>query len=268
MPDHMFAKDARANDLKTVGGAVPRNRLAALTGAQRVMLLVQLALIVLFLILYIVLGRQQVIRYRGALLRCQTEEDVTVYSGELDGRKVVFNVSGGTVVEYCLDGAVCGTYTVEEDPGAVPQKGEISGMAELLTGVEIRRDGQPWFRGAYMDTDFSLLFEEDGGISLGIEGAEPFEPRVWDILSIALAPGVVPRANWGFFGLGALCCVICAVGILFADALFRWNLRFTIRDPESAEPSDWELFSRWIVWIALTAFALFLLILGLNAPML
>ena len=262
MPDHMFAKDARANDLKTIGGAIPGNRLAALTGAQRVMLLVQLALVVLFLILYIVMGRQQVIRYRGVLFQCQTEEDVTAYSGELDGREVVFNVSGGTAVEYCLDGTVCGTYTVEEDPGAVPQEG---GMAELFTGVAIRRDGQLWFRGAYMDNDFSFLLK-DGGISLGIEDAEPFEPSARDILSIALAQGVVPRANWGFFGLGALCCVICATGILFADALFRWNLRFTIRDPESAEPSEWELLSRWIGWIALTVFALFLLISGLNAP--
>lgn len=54
-----------------------------------------------------------------------------------------------------------------------------------------------------------------------------------------------------------------ALFILFADKLFRRNLSFRIRDAEHAEPSDFEIASRYIAWTALPIMALFLFVLGL-----
>lgn len=54
------------------------------------------------------------------------------------------------------------------------------------------------------------------------------------------------------------------ISILFADALFRWNLRRTIRDPESAEPSDWALFWRKAGWVILAVMALVFYAAGLS----
>ena len=49
-----------------------------------------------------------------------------------------------------------------------------------------------------------------------------------------------------------------------ADELFRWGLSFCVRDPEAAEPSDWELASRYFTWIALPMIALAMFIMGLQ----
>ena len=52
--------------------------------------------------------------------------------------------------------------------------------------------------------------------------------------------------------------------ILFADELFRFQLWFQIRSPERAEPSDWELFSRYAAWTALPLASLVIFLLGLQ----
>ena len=49
------------------------------------------------------------------------------------------------------------------------------------------------------------------------------------------------------------------------DELFRWNLSFSIRHPERAEPSDWEIAGRYISWTALAVMALAVFISGLRA---
>ena len=83
------------------------------------------------------------------------------------------------------------------------------------------------------------------------------------LFSILYAALGCPEGGWYLFGLGVFICAVNAVTDLFADELFRWNLRFQIRDPEDAEPSEWVLFSRWLGSIILTALALALFIIGL-----
>ena len=52
--------------------------------------------------------------------------------------------------------------------------------------------------------------------------------------------------------------------MLFADELFRWNLAFQIRNVDHAEPSEWEIASRYLGWTVLTIMALVLYIMGLQ----
>ena len=58
-------------------------------------------------------------------------------------------------------------------------------------------------------------------------------------------------------------CAVTAFSILFADELFRWDLSFRVRDVEQAEPSDWEIASRYIGWAVCLILALGIFIKGL-----
>ncbi len=46
--------------------------------------------------------------------------------------------------------------------------------------------------------------------------------------------------------------------------MFRWHLSFRVQDPYGAEPSELELFGRWVGWIALTGLELFCYIAGIG----
>ena len=83
------------------------------------------------------------------------------------------------------------------------------------------------------------------------------------LFSILYAALSCPESGWYLFALGIFCCIVCVISVLFADDLFRWHLRFRIRDADDAEPSDWELFSRWVGWIMVTICALIYFIVGL-----
>ena len=134
---------------------------------QRVLLLLQAFLVVLFLILYATFGRQQVIEYHNTLFRCRTDGDTTVYSGTLDGEKAVFTVSPGPVVEFRWGDALYGPYTITEDSTAIPEQQampEFFTSSEYLTGVEVRRGSDVLFRGAchILGGSLSFLIAEDG----------------------------------------------------------------------------------------------------------
>lgn len=260
-----------------------------LTWPQRVVILVQAFLVLLFLILYLTVGRQQIMKYHDGYLRCRTDGEVTTYSGKIDGEKAVFTVSPGPVVEYQLGDTRYGPYTIVFDSTAVPSGENLpwnTTSAANLVGVEVWSGETRLFRGAYHDVNISgsqsyfYLVDSQGEISYGDEtvfglvsstyGSEVYgdtyksEPGAYSILKIAIASGVEQRSPFGMFLLGTLLCIICAWSVLYADALFRWNLRFKIRNVEDAEPSDWEIFGRWVGWICITIVALVWFIIGLN----
>lgn len=250
-----------------------------LTWPQRVVIFIQAFLILLFLILYCTLGRQQVITYDGEYLRCRTDGETTTYSGKIDGQTAVFTVSPGPVVEYAWGDAQYGPYTIVFDPTAVPDEANtllnLTGTKSLV-GVEVRKDETLLFRGAYQNSGSTFYLVDTNGDVIFSDSMLKFQlgstttyasgqvPGPYTILKLAIAPNVVHRGSFDIFLLGALFCVLNAASVLYADALFRWNLRFRIRDPEDAEPSDWELFSRWIGWIGITVAALIFFILSLN----
>lgn len=52
--------------------------------------------------------------------------------------------------------------------------------------------------------------------------------------------------------------------ILYANELFQWHLSFHIQDVDRAEPSEWELGSRYLEWILFPVLALPTFIMGLR----
>lgn len=254
-----------------------------LTWPQRIMIFIQAFLVLLFLILYLTLGRQQITTYHGEHLRRSVDGEIVTYTGKINGERAVFTVSPGPVVEYQLGDTRYGPYTIVYDSTAVPSEDVFSTHGYFkLVGVEVWDGDTRLFRGAYRDVESYpyYLIDSQGEISYGDEkdfgqisysfSGEVYgythkdEPGAYSILKIATGADVEQRGRFGLFLAGVAICIACAFSILYADALFRWNLRFTIRNVEKAEPSDWALFSRWIGWITLTIVALVWFIMGLT----
>ena len=246
---------------------------------QQFLLLFQAALLVVCSVLYPIFSRMEGISYRDSFLRYRAEGENSVYSGKVDGVPVIFTVSPDRNLVFQSEGNIPITYTVTEDPSAVPKDHD---MHEVLTGVEVRRDGEILFWGGwYTGGGFDVLVDEDGNqiaptITISYGGDErqysadgqpitpSSEPDAADVLTLTSSPALVHRGDGMAYLGGTFLVAINAVLILFADELFRFDLRFQIRNPERAEPSDWELFTRHASWVVLTVFAVIVYILGLT----
>ena len=77
-------------------------------------------------------------------------------------------------------------------------------------------------------------------------------------------PELTHKGSWGMWLLGMFVCIATAGFILFVDELFRWNLSFSIRNADKAEPSEWEIQTRYISWTVLPIMALVVFVRGLG----
>ena len=135
------------------------------------------------------------------------------------------------------------------------------------------------FRGGVLEQgDYLLLIREDGTLEdLGItvttnngtviengEVIDPMEPSASTILELMAGPQLTHKGNWIGWCFGVAICLLAVASILFADELFRFNLSFQIRNVADAEPSDWEIAQRYILWTVLPIGALAVFIWGLR----
>lgn len=258
------------------------NRWRALTPFPRIMLCIQAGLLLLFTALYLSLGIQRGINFRGEFLRQTEQGEDTVYTGTLAEETVELTYTPSGALFYRWGDVEYGPYTLTENPTALPPS-ETMGR---VTGVELRLDGEILFRGGY-GWDGLYLVKEDGTELDTIESIVTYQSgetviyssdgtqRTYgDGLSVSQAIGLLleppalrSRVDGEGYFLGSLMVAIGAVGILFADELFRWGLRWRIRDPERAEPSEWELFSRGLSWVVATILALIGYMSGLSGTM-
>ncbi len=248
-------------------------RVKRLGGYQKGLLLLMAGMIVLFAVLYPVTVAKSGFRWNNKILTCTQENGAAVYSGRYRGAKARFTVRDG-VVEFQYGAQYFGPYTAREDPSAVTESLRGPGM----TGVALYCGDECIFRGAVSYAGKLMYFRTDGGgdipltttesgngsITYAGEPEDAVEPSVRDILELMYGPRLEHKGLPGVFFLGLLLCVLNAASMLYADELFRWNLRFQIRDADRAEPSDWELASRYIVWTGLLIGALAVFILGLR----
>ncbi len=215
--------------------------------------------------------------YKDTILVPSQENGNTVYSGKIKGQQARFIVSEDKTVVFQHGDKTFGPYTAKEDSTAIPKDKE---MAEDMIGVELLQEDSILFRGGVLDYgDGYWLYNEDGtlddfGISYvtsdGIRRDEngnvidPVEPSASTILNLMNDPKLTHKGEWfAWFGT-VFICVLNALLILFADELFRWNLKFRIRNADHAEPSDWEIAGRYASWTFLTIIALILFITGLQ----
>lgn len=252
-------------------------RIKDLNRYQKGLLIFMIIMTLLFAIIYPMTISRVGYRYNDAILVPTQENGKISYTGKIQGKQAQFIVSENKSVMFQYGDKSYGTYTMIEDPTAIPQDKEI---AEEMTGVEIRNGDKLLFRGGVWDAgDFYWLYNEDGtldslgfsvmtsnGIELDENGdvIDKMEPSAATIYELLNEPELTHKGEvLAWFG-AVFICLINTLTMLFVDELFRWNLAFQIRNVENAEPSDLEITGRYIGWTAMVIMALVLFIMGLQ----
>ncbi len=254
-------------------------RIRNLTAYQKGILLILLAMMVAFAVLYGVVSSRVGFLYQNKILVPSQTEGSTVYSGSIYATPTSFTVSPDKTVTFRWGDKVYGPYTAREDPSAVPAE---HSMADYMTGIEIRKDGIILLRGGVLrlnstSSDFMLYNERGELYGFGItatmsdgtvvdeEGkrVDPMEPSAYTILKLMQGPELTSKGQWPIWFLGMILSIVAAVSILYADELFRWRLSLRIQDPYIVDPSEWEIAGRYIIWTVFPIAILALYILGL-----
>ena len=252
-------------------------RIKDLNRYQKGLLIFMIVMTLLFAIIYPITISKVGYRYNDAILVPTQENGKTIYTGKIQGKKAQFIVSEDKSVMFQYGDKSYGTYTMKEDPTAIPEDEELVGR---MSGVEICNGDKLLFRGGVLDVgDSYWLYNEDGTLdnlgftvysSYGVEYDENgnvidrMEPSATNIYELLNGPELTHKGEpLAWFG-AVFVCILNVLTILFADELFRWNLAFQIRNVENAEPSDWEITQRYIAWAVMTIIALVLFIMGLQ----
>ena len=240
-------------------------------------LLLMIVMVLVFTILYPITIAREGFEYKNAILIPHQENGNTIYSGKIQGKQASFAVYADKTVEFQYNGRIYGPYIAKEDPTAIPKDSEVG---ESMTGVELRHGEEILFRGGVLDLgDYHLLYSEDGsleninisvttsdGIVMDENGnvIDPMEPSVSTILDLMAGPELTHKGGWPAWFGGVFVCIVTTILILFADELFRWNLVFRIRNVDQAEPSDWEIATRYIAWTLCPILAMGIFVVGLQ----
>ncbi len=253
-------------------------RIKGLNRYQKGVLLLMAVMVIAFSAVYFMTLSRVGFAYRDAILVPSRENASTIYSGELNGQPARFTVSADQTVTFQHGDKTYGPYTAKEDPTAIPKDEE---MADAMVGVELLEGDRVLFRGGVLNlsNEYWLLYNGDGtpnnfetghvtvtnGIALDESGNDdPVGPSVSTILHLMNDPELTHKGEWiAWFG-AMFICVFNAILILFADEVFRWELKFQIRDVERAEPSDLEIAGRYFSWTALAIAALVIFLVGLQ----
>lgn len=255
-------------------------RIKKLDRYQKGILLLLVAMIVVFGVVYSVVSSKVGFLYMDKILEPSEKDGNIIYSGTIKGEESSFVVTPEKAVTFYHGNKIYGPYTAKEDPTAIPEDDVFSAH---MTGVEVKAGEEIIFRGGIFEMggsdSFRMLISEDGtnesivitatisdGTVVDSNGnvVDQMEPSVSTILELMDDPELTRKGQWlAWFG-GIFISVITAVSILLADELFRWNLAFQIRNVDYAEPSDWEIAGRYIGWTALTIMTFVIYIMGLQ----
>lgn len=242
-----------------------------MSGSRRVLLMVLAALAAGFTLIYLILGFRRGIWYQKSFLSRTEREGNTLYAGNVQGRDTTFTVTPAGQVTLRVNEETYGPFTVTEH-GTVTSGQSVYHRVTLTEGDKVIYEGRfPTDLGDYW------LEGETGSIRTGdgtrsgyygrdlIYGTEGWKEQLYGLtVSLVAEPPVISRVNWAFYLLGLLAIVATAATVIWEDAIYRFELSFRVRDPESVEPSDWELTGRWIGWGSGIGVSLLLFFMGLG----
>jgi len=251
-------------------------RIKNLNGYQKALIIIMIVAVMVFSIIYPKTVSRVGFRYCNKIfVPTESDDGSIIYSGKIDGTKARFVVSPDKVIEYHYGDTVYGPYTVINDPTAIPK--DKSNSLSMI-GKEIREGDEIMFRGgvAYYG-DFVYLFDQEPvktnryGITVDLGGrpvykniTDSVKPNVHTILALTGEPELTHNGSKSIWLMVTALCILNAVTILFEDELFRFEMFFDVRNPESVEPSDWYIMSKYIVWTLITILSVPLFIFGLQ----
>lgn len=245
-------------------------RIKALNAFQKALLIGMAAMILVFAFVYAKTIARVGYNYRNEILVPEQEGGNTVYSGKFQGKEYVITVTADREMTYRWGEESWGPYTVREDPEAIQTVEDA--LLKNMRGIEICRGTRVLFRGGVIrQSDSCVLYREDGSMTSGIKTIEtdqgqeihlgkivgPAEPNYAAVLDMAFGPALTHKGSWAAFFWGTVICVINALDMLFADELFRWHMHFRIENADKAEPTEWEIATRYIAWLLAICLALF-----------
>lgn len=256
------------------------DRIKELNRYQKAILLLLVAMIIVFGVIYSVVTSRVGYSYMEKILLPSEEDGSVIYSGNIRGKESRFIVTQEKEVTFRHGDKVYGPYTAKEDPTAIPEDADFSAH---MTGIEVKDGDETIFRGGVFKMGgadpFWMLINEDGTNESVIISAVMFdgtvvdgdgnvidemEPSVSTVLELIEGPELTKKGQWGAWIGSIFISIVTAVWILFADELFRWNLAFQIRNADHAEPSEWEIAGRYIGWTALAVMVLVINLVGLQ----
>lgn len=249
---------------------------------QRVLLVLLAAMILGFGIATPLVSARKGIEYGDTLLCFTREGEVRRYAGRIDGRRAEFTVTPDGTVKYRWGEESYGPYQVVEDPSASP-KGSKAGWN--LPGIEIRQEDEVLFRGGLYDGSWSILYGEDGepldflSITYGTSGGKVYdsngkeltprdlhEPGLSTVARLALRePELTHRGSFALYLLVTLLAAFNMFQICFPGLMFRWSIRWHVKDPYAAEPSDFYIFMEQAEWVLFTVMAAVLYWMAITA---
>lgn len=254
-------------------------RIKNLSRYQKTILVLLLAMLLVFTVLYAVISARVGYAYKGAILVPQEIEGGTVYTGRVNGEDIRISCGADETVTFRYEQKTYGPYTAKKDPTAIPKE---ENMSPYMTGMELRQGEKILFRGGVLHTGEgqTVLFNEDGSLfnAVGItystgdgierdENGNPVdrrEPSAHELLEIMSGPELTSKGQWSLWFLGVFISAVTVVLVLFPDELFRWKLSLRISNAYEAEPSDLELTGRYVSWLVLLISALIVYIFGLT----
>lgn len=223
------------------------------------------------------------------------EGHTVIQSGE--GREEVYAVTpisaDGFRVECRMGEETFGPFRVTKYP--LPQTPGVGSDAltsfpiPFDTGLEIKNalTGETLFRGGYrLSSGYTSLISEtvttegDPGSAsehMTVDGVNYYfnyapatpekGPSAYDLAFFALEAeeSLTHRGDMMYLALGILIAVLNAASIVYAEELFIWSMSFRVADPESAEPAEWELFTRHVGWGIWLLMELIVFIVGLTS---
>lgn len=135
-------------------------RIKTLNYYQKGIIIVMVAMILIFAVIYPKTISRVGYRYNDEILVPNQENGNIVYSGKINGVPTQFIVSKEKSIVLQHGDKTYGPYTMKEDPTAIPKDEEL---AEQMIGVEICNNDKVLFRGGVLDfVDDYWLYNEDG----------------------------------------------------------------------------------------------------------
>ncbi len=246
-----------------------------MTWFQSGILLLLVAMVLVFAVVYAITTSQVGYAFRDEILVPGQENGTAVYTGEIQKQHTVITVSNNTVT-LKFGNQSYGPYTLREDPTAIPKDVEFAGA---VTGLEIRRGEELFFRGAKEITEGSLRLIEDSGSPLTQFFASTdhntsytdrygntvysIEPTAHEIVELLDSPELTHKGSWGGWFWGLVICLVTAATVIFAEEIFYFTMSLRVEDAYGLEPSGLTVVSRNIGWalMSILAFAVFMICL-------
>ena len=90
------------------------------------------------------------------------------------------------------------------------------------------------------------------------------KPNAYTVLALMGSPELTHKGSKVIWFSVSVLCLFNALSMIFFNDLFRFDMFFQVRDPESAEPSDFYIMSCYIAWTLMTILSVPLFIFGLQ----